>query len=150
MNHFIVTSFLFFGLLKSASAQNDPIPPPPLSDSVETGKIFTKVEIEAGFPGGEESWRKYLMQNLRLNKVARKIKIPTGEKQFKETIIVKFKIDKDGIISDVHAINEDANPYCIAEAERVIQSSPKWTAAKQNGRPVNAYRRQPIVFFFER
>jgi ABC-type phosphonate transport system ATPase subunit len=91
-----------------------------------------------------------LTQNLNVEKIARKIKIPRGEKQFKETIIVKFVVSKDGSISYVQAENVDANAYCIAEAERVIKISPNWLAAQQNGRKVNAYRRQPITFLFER
>jgi periplasmic protein TonB len=150
MKHIIIAVALFFGKPVLISAQNFPPPPPPVSDSVEISKVFTKVEVEAEFPGGEAGWREYLMQNLQLKKVTRKIKLPKGEKQLKETIIVKFKVAKDGSISDVHAENADANPYCIAEAERVIQTSPKWVAAKQNGQPVNAYRRQPIIFLFER
>ncbi len=32
------------------------------------------------------------------------------------------------------------------EAIRVIKRGPKWTPAIQNGRNVNAYRKQPITF----
>jgi len=32
------------------------------------------------------------------------------------------------------------------EAVRVIKKGPKWTPAIQNGRQVNAYRKQPITF----
>jgi protein TonB len=32
------------------------------------------------------------------------------------------------------------------EAMRVIKKGPNWTPAQQNGRFVNAYRRQPITF----
>ena len=32
------------------------------------------------------------------------------------------------------------------EAVKVIKKGPKWTPALQNGRNVNAYRRQPITF----
>ena len=147
MKYIILAVILFFGATQLIHAQNSPTVP--ASDSGEI-KIFTKVDIEAQFAGGETGWRKYLMQNLDGDKVAKKIKIPSGEKQFKETIIVKFVVSKDGSISYVEAENADANAYCIAEAERVIKISPKWVAAKQNGRTVNAYRRQPITFLFER
>ena len=32
------------------------------------------------------------------------------------------------------------------EAMRAIKKAPKWNAAIQNGREVNAYRKQPITF----
>jgi hypothetical protein len=35
----------------------------------------------------------------------------------------------------------------ISEWEiKIIKKGPKWTPANQNGRPVNAYRSQPIIF----
>ncbi|RZM17984.1 MAG: hypothetical protein EOO88_41905, partial [Pedobacter sp.] len=33
-----------------------------------------------------------------------------------------------------------------AEAIKAIKKGPKWTPAIQNGRNVNAYRRQPITY----
>jgi protein TonB len=148
MKHLTSLLFLFFCLLSISNAQEPP-PPPPAVATIDDG-IFTKVDVEASFPGGETGWRKYLMQNLDVDKVAKKIKIPKGEKEFKETIIVKFIVAKNGKISDVTAENADANARCIAEAIRVIKISPDWVPAQQNGHTVNAYRRQPITFLFER
>lgn len=146
MKNVLVASFLFFSGFFSATAQNTNTPSSPLADSTGEIRIFTKVDVEASFPGGETGWRKFLMQKLNIDKVARKIKIPRGEKEFRQTIIVKFIVAKNGVISDVTAENMDANSYCIAEAIRVIKISPNWIAAQQNGRYVNAYRRQPITF----
>ena len=33
----------------------------------DENKIFTKVEVEASFPGGEEAWRNYLRKTLNNN-----------------------------------------------------------------------------------
>ena len=60
-------------------------------------------------------------------------------------MIVKFIVSKDGSISDVQA--ESKHGYGMEEeAVKVIRKGPKWTPALQNGRNVNAYRRQPITF----
>lgn len=112
--------------------------------------IFTKVDVEASFAGGQEAWSTYLMNNLDIDKVSKKIRIPKGETELREVVIVKFVVNKLGEISDVTAENADANPYCIREAIRVIRDSPNWVPAKQNGKSVNAYRRQPITFLFTR
>lgn len=144
-----LTAFLltFFGVINHVKAQ---IPPPDtLIIDEDKYKIYTKVDVEASFNGGEPAWRKYLVNNLDIDKVVRKIRIPKGEKEFRETIIVKFIVNKEGELSDVRAENADANKYCIAEAIRVIKDSPNWVPAKQNGRIVNAYRRQPITFIFQ-
>ena len=149
MKHFITVAFLLFVVTAFTNAQNWKPAPQSGKDSVDE-RVFTKVEQEAIFPGGEAGWRKYLMQNLEVEKVARKVNIPKGEKELKETIIVKFIVAKDGSISDVAAENIDANRACIAEAIRVIKTSPNWIPAQQNGRTVNAYSRQSITFLFER
>ena len=148
MKYITVILFTFFCMIKLVHAQYPP-DPPPYSDTVEN-KIFTKVDVEASFPGGEEEWRNYLVKNLKINRVADKVIIPRGKKELKQTIIVKFIVAKDGNIRDVSVENPEAEPNCIEEAIRVIKVSPKWVPAKQNGRIVNAYRRQPITFVFHR
>jgi protein TonB len=60
-------------------------------------------------------------------------------------VVVRFIVSKDGSISDVVA--ETKHGYGMEEeAIRVIKKGPNWTPAQQNGRFVNAYRRQPITF----
>ena len=102
--------------------------------------IFTKVEVEAKFPGGEAAWRRYLQNNLNANAPAEN-EAPPGS----YTVVVKFIVSKDGSISDVGA--ETKHGYGMEEeAVKIIKKGPKWTPAIQNGRNVNAYQRQPITF----
>ena len=129
---------------------NTTVPPVPVADTTKDERVFTKVEFEAGFPGGDAGWRNFLIDNLKLTKIGRKLKFEKGQKQISETVIVKFIVSKDGSISDVTIENEDANPLFKAEAIRVIKDSPNWKPAVQNGRKVNAYRRQPITFVFDK
>lgn len=110
----------------------------PKSDDED--KIFTKVENEAVFPGGQAAWIRFLQKNLNAS-VPNDNNAPTGTYK----VIVKFIVSKDGSISDVQA--ETKNGYGMEEeAVKVIKKGPKWTPALQNGRNVNAYRRQPITF----
>ncbi len=103
-------------------------------------KIFTKVENEAAFPGGDAAWRRFLEKNLNPS-TANDNGAPTGTYK----VIVRFIVSKDGSISDVQA--ETKLGYGLEEeAVKVIKRGPKWTPALQNGRNVNAYRRQPITF----
>jgi protein TonB len=106
----------------------------------DENKVFNKVEIEAEYPGGTPAWTKYLRNNLDAN-----APIDNGANPGEYTVIVRFIVSKDGSISDVQA--ETKHGYGMeAEAMRVIKKGPKWTPAQQNGRFVNAYRRQPIKF----
>jgi ATP-dependent DNA helicase DinG len=48
------------------------------------------------------------------------------------------------------AIFDEAQQFGMEEeAIKIIKRGPKWTPALQNGRNVNAYRRQPITFVVE-
>ncbi len=106
-------------------------------------KVFTKVENEAAFPGGDAAWRRYLEKNLNAS-----TPVDNGAPAGTYQVIVKFIVSKDGSISDVQA--ESKHGYGMEEeAVKIIKKGPKWTPALQNGRNVNAYRRQPITFLVQ-
>ena len=109
----------------------------------DENKIFTKVEVEATFPGGEAAWRNYLQKNLNAS-----TPVDNGAAGGKYTVIVKFIVSRDGSLSDVQCENDPGFGMC-QEAVRVIKKTKNWTPAIQNGRNVNAYRRQPITFVVE-
>ena len=144
---------LFIVLLRPGSTMAQDVPPPNLSSdsSKEVSFIFSKVEVEASFPGGDEGWRQYLMKNLHPERIVDLVKFPRGKKTFKQTVIVKFIVIRDGTLAEISAENYDqVDPYCADAAIKVIKKSPNWIPAYQHGRKVNAYRRQPITFVFER
>jgi periplasmic protein TonB len=102
-------------------------------------KIFTKVEIEASFPGGEGAWTRYVTKEIQKNIDEL---TEAGESG---TCRVKFIVDKNGNVSNVEATTMKGTK--LAEvAVNAIRRGPKWVPAQQNGRYVNAYREQPITF----
>ncbi len=101
---------------------------------------FTRVEKDAEFPGGAAAWIKYLQKNLDAG-VPVKRKAPAG----KYRVVVRFIVSKDGRISGITA--ETRHGFGMEEeVTRIIQKGPNWIPAVQNGREVNAYRRQPVTF----
>jgi GldM C-terminal domain/Gram-negative bacterial TonB protein C-terminal len=118
----------------SAAAQNN-------KDSAKVDdRVFTRVEQEAEFPGGLEGWKKFLIKNLNAE-VPGENGAPAGM----YTIIARFIVKKDGILDNIEL--ENSQGYGMdKEVIRVITKSGKWVPAVQNGRNVNAYRRQPITF----
>ena len=109
----------------------------PVEKKEDPDKIFTKVEIEASFPGGPSAWQRY---------VTRAIQSQLDE--FTEsdygTCVVRFIVDRNGNVSDVQATTMKGSK--LAEiAVNAIRKGPKWTPAQQNGRFVNAYRLQPVT-----
>lgn len=106
-------------------------------------EIFTKVEIEAAFPGGKDAWLNYLRRTLNAD-----VPVDNGASAGKYTVIVKFVVSKDGSLSDIKCENDPGFGMC-EEAVRVIKKTKNWIPAIQNSQNVNAYRRQPIVFLVE-
>ena len=109
----------------------------------EENKIWTKVEKEAEYPGGDAAWRSYLMNNLR-----GEVPVDNGANAGVYQVIVKFIVSKDGSLSDISCESDPGYGMC-SEAVRVIKKTKSWRPANQNGREVNAYRRQPITFQVE-
>jgi protein TonB len=109
-------------------------------DNTNYDQTFTKVEVEAEFPGGQGAWTKYLQRNLNAQAPS-----DAGAPAGSYTVVVKFIVDKEGNISDVQALS--SHGYGMEEeAIRAVKRGPKWTPAVQNGRQVKAYRKQPITF----
>lgn len=131
----LVITFISTGSMAQTATE---VPPPPSSDSMS--KVFSKVEFEAEFPGGAASWIEFLEKHLKAN-VPIKKKAPAGTYR----VIVRFIVSRDGTISEISA--ETNFGYGMEEEViRVIKKGPKWTPASQNGKTVNAYRRQPVTF----
>jgi len=109
----------------------------------EENKIWTKVEKEAEYPGGDAAWRSFLMNNLR-----GEVPVDNGANAGVYQVIVRFIVSKDGSLSDISCESDPGYGMC-SEAVRVIKKTKSWRPANQNGREVNAYRRQPITFQVE-
>lgn len=103
-------------------------------------EIFTKVEIDASYPGGPGAWRNYLERNLRPD-----VATENGAAPGTYTVLVQFVVDKEGNVSDIRPLSS-VGFGMEAEAVRVLKKSGKWKPAFQNGREVKAYRKQPITF----
>jgi periplasmic protein TonB len=115
----------------------------PKQETEDYDKEFTSVQIEAQYPGGMPAWRKYLERNLN-DRIVEENGGPPG----KYTVVVSFRVDKDGTITEVKAEN-DPGYGTAGEAVRVIKKGPKWTPAQQNGRAVIYRQRQSITFIYQ-
>ncbi|MBI1781324.1 MAG: TonB family protein [Sphingobacteriales bacterium] len=135
------------GKIDQEGIKSDVVNPPKVEEAtqvvqapVEDDQIFTKVEIEAGFPGGDGAWKKFLERNLN-----GQVPSDNGAPEGTYRVLVQFVVDKEGNVSDVKPLTSYG--YGMEEeAVKAIKKGPKWTPAEQNGRKVKAYRTQPIVF----
>ena len=103
-------------------------------------KVFSKVEEEAQFPGGNGAWREYLQKNLDAG-----MPVNEGWKPGTYTIITQFIVDKEGNISDI-STKDFPGSKTAQMCVDLIKKGPKWLPAKQNNNIVKAYRKQPITF----
>ena len=109
----------------------------PVEKKEDPDKIFTKVEIEASFPGGLQAWSRYVSRAITSH-------IDEFSESDYGTCVVRFIVDKTGTVSDVQATTMKGTK--LAEvAVNAIRNGPKWVPAQQNGRYVNAYRLQPVT-----
>ncbi|MEI6348521.1 MAG: energy transducer TonB [Bacteroidota bacterium] len=107
------------------------------TDAVEA-EIFSVVEDNPIFPGGDEGRMKFLSENLKYPQMAR-------ESNIDGTVYIEFIVEKDGSISKP-TIKRDIGGGCGDEALRVARSMPKWTPGKQRGKPVRTQFVMPIKF----
>ena len=100
--------------------------------------VFDVVEVMPQFPGGQIAMLQYLMKNIKYPEQAMKEGI-------QGRVAVRFIVEKDGSISDVKPVLS-VHPLLNKEAVRVVESMPKWTPGKQNGKPVRVRFNVPVMF----
>jgi len=135
MKKYLIASVLVL-LVVFAKAQNTPISAP--SDTA----IFSVTQITASFPGGIKEFTNYLAGN---------IVYPPGAKMANQQgkVFLTFIVEKDGSLSRIRVLR-GVSPDIDAEAVRVIQASPKWLCAQQNGVPVRQQYTVPISFMLSK
>jgi hypothetical protein len=131
----IYFTIIFLLTSSGLDAQNNKV-----ADSSGNKAIVEKVEIEASFPGGVQEWRTFLEKNLDAN-----IPVSNGAPEGTYTVVVQFIVDKAGHVSGIKALT--SHGYGMEkEVIRVISNGPDWVPAQQDGKPVMAYRKQPVTF----
>lgn len=111
---------------------------PVVEESVEETEIFTVVEDQPNFPGGDEARILYLKDNIKYPQMAR-------ESGIQGTVYVTFVVERNGSVTDVKVLR-GIGGGCDEEAIRVIENMPKWNAGKQRGKPVRVQFNMPIKF----
>lgn len=101
-------------------------------------EIFTVVEEQPGFPGGDEARIQFLHENIKYPQLAK-------ESGIQGTVYVNFVVEPDGSVSNVTVLR-GIGGGCDEEAVRVVKAMPKWAPGKQRGRPVRVSFNMPIKF----
>lgn len=116
-----------------------PVAPPVVEAPKE--EVFTRVEQMPQFGSGEKELLEYLSKNIKYPAIAR-------ENSISGTVVVQFVVDRDGSIKQPEVVR-GIGGGCDEEALRVVKGMPKWSAGKQQGKPVKVKFTLPIRFRLE-
>ena len=111
---------------------------PKVIETPVQAEIFTVVEEQPGYPGGEEARIGFLQQNIKYPEEAKELGI-------QGRVFVTFVVEVDGSITDVRVLR-GIGGGCDEEAVRVVKAMPKWVPGKQRGVPVRVQFNLPIKF----
>ncbi len=95
---------------------------------------------EAAYPGGAGAWMRFLNKTFKYPEEAL-------DREIQGPVVVQFAVEKDGSISDIHAIS--GHDILSKEAVRLLKESGRWMPAQQNGQIVRSYKKQPVTFRLE-
>ena len=113
---------------------------PGLTDGPEVEAVVDVAEEDAEFPGGYEKLAAFINETINYPDEAIELGV-------KGRVVVRFVVEKDGRISNASIERPIVEcPACNKEALNIINKMPKWTPAKNAGRPVRLWVRVPIIY----
>ncbi len=106
-------------------------------DNADTA-VFVVVEEQPQFRGGEKARAQYLIKEVKYPAEA-------VDKGIEGVVFVRFIVEKDGSLSNVHIIR-GVHELLDQEALRVVQNMPEWKPGQNNGEAVRVQFDMPIRF----
>jgi protein TonB len=105
---------------------------------VPDSQVYVVVEKQPSYPGGQDGYRKFLIENIKYPEEALK-KGVTG------TVFITFVVEKDGSVTHVKVLR-GIGSGCDEEALRVVKMMPKWVPGELKGKKVAVQFNLPIRF----
>ena len=99
------------------------------------------VEVPASYPGGEAALLQFISQNLKYPSIAQ-------EQELQGTVVVRFRVEKDGSIGKI-VIKKSLSTECDEAAAEVVSKLKRFVPAKQQGHPVPVWFTLPIRFMIQ-
>ena len=105
---------------------------------VNTEMVYSFVETQPQFPGGDFMLNDFISHNVRYPEVDMK-------KGVQGRVIIQFIVDKSGKVRDPKILRS-VSPTIDAEAIRVVNLLPDFVPGRQNGEAVSVKYNLPISF----
>lgn len=128
----VISFFLFSGVILFSTSCN--------KGKLQSDKVYSQVDNEAQFKGGQKAWLQFLLVNCKYPQEAIDNEV-TG------TVPIQFVVETDGSVSGIKAL--DGPEILQKEAVRIIQLSNHWEPATVGGKAVRSYKTQPVIFKLE-
>ena len=112
------------------------------ADAKRKKDTIKRTEIESDFPGQQAGWIKYLTNHLVYPERAQKL-------QKEGSVVIQFIVDTEGHIMNPQIV-QSVEFSLDTEALRMINESPAWSPALQDGKKVKSYKKQPITYRLSR
>ncbi|RAR70009.1 energy transducer TonB [Flavobacterium aciduliphilum] len=108
----------------------------------EDNEVYSVVEKDASFKGGESAYIKYIQQNLILPKSSNSNETENYNLRYR----VSFTVTADGSITDVKIDNPKKELKLYEEAIiECFKKMPKWEPAESGGKKVNSRIMKPVT-----
>ena len=108
-----------------------------------TAPVFHVVEYLPEFPGGEDSLKKFLVDNIVYPKRA-------VEQEWEGRVVIGFVVEVDGSLSGIKVLRSSGHVILDEEALRVAKSMPNWIPGKQRGKNVRVQFQIPVIFSLDK
>lgn len=99
---------------------------------------YTVLEAAPSYPGGPKKWARFLQNNLKYPKVARKAEV-------EGSVFMTFVVDRMGLVSNIEVV-AGIGSGCDEEAVRVLEKSKQWIPGIQRGKAVKRRIALQLVF----
>ena len=133
----VFAAFVFTAKAKSVNA--DPVvTEETINQEPQDDVVFTVVEEQPVFPGGEGAMMAFIKNNLKYPESCAKDSI-------QGRVTLSFIVEKDGSVTNINEMRSP-NADLTAEAVRVVKAMPKWEPGKQRGQAVAVKYVVPITF----
>lgn len=101
---------------------------------------FSLVDTKPLFNGGDATeFAKYVAQNMQYPQNCKEAKI-------EGRVLLSFTVSSQGKVSSVRILRSSESVELDSEAVRVVKSSPDWTPATKDGKPVPVTFTFPVIF----
>ena len=100
--------------------------------------VYSVVEKLPEFPGGMNTFNRYLQDNIHYPAVAK-------QNGTHGRVLLSLVIEKDGSVSHVK-VSKGVSPEIDREAVRVVNASPKWAPGMEKGNVVRVSYTLPVYF----